>query len=350
MYTMNQKEHITSPFDISVYLLTAAFLAAITVLPDRVSAYAKSGIILWYKNILPVMLPFLTASVFAHEIGLSSLAAKLLSKPCRKLSGLSGYGIFALICAVLSGYPAGAKITGSLIREGKVTADEGKKILLLCDVTSPAFIIGTVGSNMFGDKKVGILILICHYISALIMCLMYKVTNISRSQIQLTEKNSVAAALSNAACSASQTLISVCCLVTFFSVICGLTEDLGLLPSAFIGENPTADGSFVSLIEMTNGCRRLSFSGSPLNICAACAAINFGGLCIFFQISDALKGCHINGTYVLSMKIMHAVLGTLLFVVLCFLSVIAHKGGFVVDYLPDGMHQFLLGIFCGTPE
>lgn len=303
-----------------ICIITAVFIFILSAFPEKASDYARNGIILWYKSILPVMLPFLTAAILSSEIGLSDLIARIFSYPLGKLAKISGYGAFAVICAVLSGYPTGAKITAKLIHDKKITLSEGKKILIASDITSPAFIVGAVGVNMFGSKRAGILILICHYISALFLCILVKGPKTKPSQYLCTPKSckkTFAAALSDSAASASETLISVCCFIMIFSIISGFITDFKILPSTFLGNSARiADSLLISSIEMTNGCHLLSYSVSAANICAVCAAISFGGFCVYFQILSVTCGSGIKPSYVLFIKVIHAILSTAIFLII----------------------------------
>ena len=306
-----------------LYAVTALFMAAIAAFPEKAIIYAKNGILIWYGNVLPVMLPFLSAALFSHEIGFSEFISKIFAKPFEKLFGINGCGTFPLICAILSGYPAGAKLTASLIKENKISLNEGKKLLALCDVTSPSFIVGTVGAGMFGDKKIGIVILLCHYISAVMLCLLIKTPKSTQIHRRKGIYKTPASAMANAVASASQTIISICCFITVFSVIIGFTKDTGLLPSAVMGkENILLDGIFVSIAELTNGCQILSKSRSLFNICAVCAAVSFGGMCIYFQILSVLSDCGIKSRYVFFIKLIHSVLSVFVFLIFAAVGII----------------------------
>ena len=67
----------------------------------------------------------------------------------------------------------GARICGDYYREGAIDRDQLRWILSYSMITGPAFLIGTVGHEFLGSHRVGIVVALCHYVSALLNGLFY---------------------------------------------------------------------------------------------------------------------------------------------------------------------------------
>ncbi len=110
---------------------------------------AKSGLLLWFNVVLPTLLPFMLCSSLLVAWGGVPLITRPFS-PLFRLLHLSDGGSYALMAGLLCGYPMGAKTTADFLREGKITANEGKRLLAIAGCPSPMFVAGYVHSHLDG--------------------------------------------------------------------------------------------------------------------------------------------------------------------------------------------------------
>lgn len=124
-------------FSVTVILL--AFLLA-----DPVHAIdaSKDGLMLWFHSLVPTLLPFLILSNLLIAIDGISYLTGVLYPIAHRLFGCSQGGCFCLAAGFLCGYPVGAKLAGDLVREKRITLEEGNYLLAFCNNPSPAFLIG----------------------------------------------------------------------------------------------------------------------------------------------------------------------------------------------------------------
>ena len=91
-----------------LFLLSFMFFA-----PETALSAAREGLLLWFRTLLPSLLPFMILSNFLISF---NCIEKLLS-PLRKiwavLFGLSPCGAYVLLLGTLCGYPMGAKLTAT---------------------------------------------------------------------------------------------------------------------------------------------------------------------------------------------------------------------------------------------
>ena len=76
--------------------------------------------------------------------------------------------------SIISGYSVGVKLIAQFRDANYLTDDEAKRLLPLASTSGPMFILGTIVS-MTGDRKSGIIILICHILSSLITGLIFRI-------------------------------------------------------------------------------------------------------------------------------------------------------------------------------
>ena len=72
------------------------------------------------------------------------------------------------------GYPVGAKIVSTLRMENSCTKTEAERLLAFTNTSGPLFIIGSIGVGMFGNNKIGILLLITHFVSSIIVGILFR--------------------------------------------------------------------------------------------------------------------------------------------------------------------------------
>ena len=128
------KEKIVSVLLILSFLILLAF-------PVPVFSGASKGLLLWYRTVLPTLLPFMILSNFMIHTRALSYISRLAGPFIHRIFGVSYKGSFAVITGFFCGYPMGAKVTADLIRSEKISAREGNYLLSFCNNTSPMFII-----------------------------------------------------------------------------------------------------------------------------------------------------------------------------------------------------------------
>jgi sporulation integral membrane protein YlbJ len=85
-----------------------------------------------------------------------------------------GESAIAVIIGTISGYPVGAKVVCSLVRNNKISKEEAERLLAFCNNSGPLFILGTVGIALFGNKTIGFILLITHILASLSVGIIYK--------------------------------------------------------------------------------------------------------------------------------------------------------------------------------
>ena len=118
------------------------FLCCLLLFPSSALSGAKNGLLLWFNQVLPSLLPFLILSTLFLSTGLSDSIAKRLAPVLSPMFRCSPSGCYAVVIGLLTGLPVGAKTVAALTNSGKLTKKEGAYLLPLCNNPSPLFLLG----------------------------------------------------------------------------------------------------------------------------------------------------------------------------------------------------------------
>lgn len=311
-------------------ITAASLLICITLLlifPNLCINAARQGLLLWFNKVLPSLLPFM---ILIHMLtGLDTI--KAISKHADKITyqvwQLPGCTLFAFMMGLLAGYPMGGRVIKDLVLTGNLTPKQGEKALCFCNNCGSLFIVGTVGTTLLGDVKLGYFLLVIHLLSAIISSLLlsptFPSTNTKVVSIPTVSSSKTLPALFNAAVvNSMDTITYIGGYIIFFSVIAHLITDTQImkwifhLPIINQFSTSTIQAVFTSFLELSNGVSNLSQISSPYILALLATALAFGGLCIYFQTLYVLDGLSLSTKPYLLSKCLQATISFLLTCVL----------------------------------
>ena len=284
----------------------AALLLLLVLRPQRYAAACAEGIALWAKVVLPALFPFLVLTAWIARSGMADGLGRKLS-PLLRRCGLPAASAGAFLLSIVSGYPVGSRVVADLQRRGEIGRADAEKLSILCSTSGPMFILGSVGSAMFGGGKAGAVLLSAHLFGVLAVALpvlLFRNRSAAAepSPSPAAQRSAARAIRAPQARAPSDTLgetvreavLSVLCVGGFIALanvaLCA-AEDLLLLapPRALaelclcpFGAQACAEGIVYGLIEATRGCAALAAAGAT-GLPFAAFAITFGGASILAQ-------------------------------------------------------------------
>ena len=121
-------------------LIILLFLLYILLFPELSVHAAGNGLILWFEQVLPSLLPFAILSniIISSDI-LPSIVGKALQF-IRRIMPVSTSGAFVLLSGFLFGFPMGSKNCAMLLLEGKMNKQEAETLFIITNNMSPVFI------------------------------------------------------------------------------------------------------------------------------------------------------------------------------------------------------------------
>lgn len=136
-------------------LFTALSLYLIFLLlryPALSLEYASTGLMLWLKKMVPTLLPFMILSGIMIRMNLTEGFVSLLHPLIHRLYGTSKNGSYTIVMGFLCGFPMGARIVGELYETGRLSRDEGKRLLYFCNNIGPIYFLSYVVPTLAIDK------------------------------------------------------------------------------------------------------------------------------------------------------------------------------------------------------
>ena len=243
---------------IVLFILVIFFL--ITNYLDVISSI-KLSFNICINNLFPSLIPFMLLSNifinynFIYDI---SNSFKFITN---KLFNANSSIFFVIIMSMLSGTPSNAKYLNDLYIKGYINTNDIKKTILFCHFTNPFFILSTIGYVYLNNKKIGIIILISHYISSFIIAIIYK-NKYKLDKINIKEEishnNNFFKQFNNSIISTFNTLILILGVITTCLVITTIINNYINLSNNY---------RFIyGLIEITQGLNYLSISNFNIYI------------------------------------------------------------------------------------
>lgn len=276
----------------------------------------------WKNNIFPSLFPFFVLSELLMNYGFIELCGELLKPLMVKIFKINSNCAFIFIMSIISGFPSNAKYTKELLEQGIIDENEATKILMFTCFSNPLFILGTVSILFLNNKEVGLLILFCHYISNVIIGILFrnfyptkeKIKSVSlKRAISLMHKKRIdnplnfGQILTKALQNSIQTLLLILGTVTTFLVLTTIIDHNVQL-------NHYHQSILNGFVEMTQGLKYVSILNIPLKLKSILSAmiLSFGGLSVHMQVISIISSTKIKYFPFLVARIIHALLASIL--------------------------------------
>lgn len=298
-------------------IVTGIVLVLMLALVLRPQIYMQSvlnGILLWGTAVLPALFPFFFFSGLLIKMKAVDKLGAFFSKFTEKLFHCPGSSGVIYILSIISGYPVGAKIASEMYKQGALTSAQVMRVNAFASTSGPLFIVGSVGVGMFVSHTCGLIILISHFIGALLNGLLYRNYGYKQEKLNstFTLNKGTQDILSTTMYDSIISILLVGGYIAIFFIVIDVLFNCGILSllGAGIGKilsilglpEMMSTGLASGIFEVTRGCLDLSKSGVNLQILTpfACALISWGGISIHLQALTFLNKCNINtGVYFL---------------------------------------------------
>jgi sporulation integral membrane protein YlbJ len=305
--------------------------------PQEVLSSASGGLTLWWRFVLPALLPFFILSELLMAVGFVHFLGILLESIMRPVFRLPGKAAFVVAMGYTSGFPMGAVLTARLRQAGEITREEGERLLAFTNNPSPGFMFGAVASGMLGKPTLGLLLASSVYLANLIVGILYRFYAFTPKSRQATthppylkrawqemknaqkrEIRTFGQILGDAIKQSTNTVLMVAGFMAFFSVILRLlnlwhiTEFLAVLSHYVIRivPIPVIHAFFNGLFEMTIGCQESIQALSALHQQVAFLVLfmGWGGLSVFAQVVGLISETDLRLSPFVIARILHAII------------------------------------------
>jgi len=298
---------------------------------DMITA-AKDGLLLWFNQVLPSLLPFVVGANLLAGLGFIHFLGALTAPIMVPLFKIPGSGAYALLSGFTSGYPMGAKAVAYLRETGKIQQQEAQRLIAFSNNAGPLFIVGFIGTSLFGSTKSGYILLISHITAAIVMGLVLRffsktseVSTINQKHMESSLKlafkelltfrqdhyKGFGQALGTSIKNAMESMVLIGGYIIVFCVLIKALEISGLFESLNkLTGIPWLTGFVAGILEVANGAKMISQGSlpNPTTLSATAALISFGGLSVHGQTAHFIRNIDIKIAPYLVAKCLQAVM------------------------------------------
>lgn len=274
----------------------------------------------WKNNLFPTLFPFFIISNLLISYGFIEILANIFNTPIKHLFKCSPNSSFIILMSMISGIPSNAKYIKDLLSENKISLKEANKLILFTHFSNPLFILGTIGNIYLNNYKLGIFILISHYVTNLILGITLRIKDTSQEEKEknlmlnnLKGNNNFGKVLSKSLNTSIDTILLILGVITFFNILTTIiSESLNI-------KNLLIKSIITSIFEMTSGLNLLRLTNISLRLKTILMTmiISFGGLSTHMQVISILDNKKIRYFPYLIFRIIHALLSG----IICFILV-----------------------------
>ena len=277
-----------------VIIITLFFLVELFINKNLVFNTINFSLDIWVNNLIPSLFPMFILSDILITYNFVKYIPKWFINIFSYLFNIKKECTLVFFLSMLSGFPINAKNIKKLYDMNIINGKEASHMLMFTHFSNPLFILGTLAIFFLNNKKLGIIILLSHYLSNFIIGIIFrKLNTISSSISNEQEKNlHFGPVFVNAIKSSVDTLLLILGILTCFLIISTIIInrfDLNSYNSLLVK----------SILEITMGLKELSlfnFSDLTKVVLSSCI-LSFGGLSVHMQVVSQLIDTDISYKY-----------------------------------------------------
>ena len=256
--------------------LTIIFFFILIFIKKDIMYYTiYNTVILWFKNIVPNLLPMFIITSLIIESNLIINICNIFGKSFNKIFKCSNYGIFIYFLSLFTGSPSNAKYINDLINNNLISNTLSDKLLLFTSNYNILLIYSLL--TLYLNKSISIKIISIIIISNIIVGLIFRNINyIDLKANYIKRKINISKIIKDTI----DTLLMILGTLIFFNII------INLLPI----KNMLLKNILNGFLEITTGLKGLEYLDISTNIKILLSTIylSFGGLSIHTQIKSIL--------------------------------------------------------------
>lgn len=290
-----------------------ALLLYMLLFPKKVLADSLAGLDLWFHTVLPSLLPFMILSNVLIGANVVSQLMRPFSGFFRHVLGLSPEGGYAWLLGLFCGFPMGARLTGDMYRQHRISREEAVYLLTFANQSSPMFLSTYIVLHGLGDSTLTLPVFVIFYASAFLTSLVFRIRSRrfglppSKPKKEVPEQTSYGNLLDTSIMNGFEIITRLGGYIILFSILAGIVLQL---PAPLRTAAPFLSG----LTEITTGIHTISGTTLPLQVkfTAIVCCTAFGGFSTVAQTSCMLNGTGLSIFTYLKGKLVNAAVAGLL--------------------------------------
>lgn len=270
-----------------ILILLLIIIVFIISNPDKSMVAAGNGLLLWYEQILPSLLPLAILSNIMVYSNYMQIVTKYLYPLLKHILPTSQNGCFAVLGGILFGFPMGSKISADLIQKQQISQKEGAILAICFNQLSPVFISGYLMTNILEMQEM----ILQSYLAIYLPPILYAFLKLRQLQTKFKKNTASDSHLDFGIIDAGimngfEALTKLGGYIILFSVFAALLHTYNV-------NYPVINLICTGLIEVTTGISYLKDSTLPPEYIYPLAIFfaSFGGLCGFAQTCSMTREC-----------------------------------------------------------
>ena len=301
-------------FNFIVISLSLFILVQLFIRKEIIYSSIIYALNLWVNNLIPSLFPFFIISDILINYNISLYIPKIFRNICKKIFNISDEMLTIFLLSMISGFPSNARNTRILYDKKKITLREAHHILIFSHFANPAFILITVAIFFFNNKKIGIILLISHYLSNFILGFLFR--NIGgydkNYKDYYLESNKFSDIFIMAIKKAIDNVLTICGILAIFLMLASIiinTFNLDGYTGAIIK----------GIFEITIGIETLSKLdiGVIYKVVISSIFLAFGGISVHMQVISQIIETDIDYKYFFIGRMYQAIISGLISFLLC---------------------------------
>ena len=253
--------------------------------PETAAVAAGEALQLCTHTLIPSLFPFFVCSNLFVASGLANVVGSRLERPFFRLFGIRGAGVSAILLGFCSGYPSGAAVAARLYLGGQISKSEAHRLLAFTNNPSPLFVLGVIGTGVYGHAKAGYLLLSAIVLSSVFTGICMRTWGGKGEERRGQKKTR----LSDPMEAAIGTALRLCGFVIFFAVVAAFSERTGLLPLIRRALIQFGCGEKTAAMLVDGILEVSALSGKAGALPAMAGLLSLGGVSVFLQVWDIAR-------------------------------------------------------------
>lgn len=293
-----------------ISLITCTFIFEFLIHSELLISSFYQSISLWFYNLLPNIFIFFTLTDILNNYHFPFFIEKIFGNIIHKIYKLPSSCSYAIFMSMTTGFPGNSKLIKELLDNEEINEYEGTRLLTMTHFSNPLFVIYTIGINFFHNKKIGIIILIAHFITNFFIGYLFRnIFNVKETKPLIHYKDSIPfmTMLKKSIDNTISILLNVLGIIIFFGI---LTTTI----NHYLNLNPFTNALLNGFLEITKGLKQLNNLSLDIIKKATISTffISFGGLSVHMQIMSILNKNHINYAIYFIARILHASISSII--------------------------------------
>ena len=292
----------------------------------------KNSVTIFISSVLPSLFPFIFFTEIILNTDIINILSRIFGNIISKLFKVSKNSATAVIIGFLCGYPMGSKTVSTLYSDKKISRDDANILLTFVNNCNPAFILSTIAIGVFYNMNIGIILLISHVLSSILIGIMYsrkyysniihkkdkKLNSFGKKSIineninynnnskDLSFFEIIKKSIFNAFLTLSNIFGFIIIFNLLFSIFAVFLQKINI-PNFYI---TILSGIF----EITSGCHNIGILNIDIipKLCITSFILGFSGLCINAQIFSTISKQKFKFFSLIKSKLLHGILSCII--------------------------------------